>query len=368
MTVRPLSWLMLATHVPPTGRLGGMVRYVVELATELAVHPEVELSVLTTPATRPFFAELLGGPERVLTLPGLPTPLRSLLERPGYGVRAFRRDFDVVHGTKHLLPRVGSARRVLTVHDLLPMDRPQDFPRLKRSALVAPYRASVRSADALLCVSQATRRRLLADSPAVAERSSVVPLAVSSSLRQAVPAPVPELVRRRFALVVGDASPRKNLALVLSAWEAVVAREPAAVLAVVGPPGWGVDLRGSAYDRLVRQGAVIELTSVTDGVLRWCYENASVVACPSLLEGFGLPSVEALHFGAPLVTSEDPALVEASAGAGRHLPADDVARWADALLEAVLAPRPAVPGKGASRSWTDVAAETVSAVLPLARR
>lgn len=363
----PLSWLMLATHVPPTGQRGGMVRYVVELARELAARPDVELSVLTTRPAQPFFAQLLGSPERVLTLPALPTPLRSLLERPGLGVPAFRRPWDVVHGTKHLLPSVGPGRRVLTVHDLLPIDRPQDFPRIKRTALVAPYRASVRAADALLCVSAATQARLLADQPSVASRSHVVPLAMSSSLQQATPTPVAALAGGRFALVVGDASPRKNLKLVLAAWESVVARDPEARLVVVGPRGWGVDERGPAFGRLVEQGAVVQLDQVSDGALRWLYESAGAVACPSLLEGFGLPSIEALHFGAPLITSNDPALVEASSGAAVHLPVDDVGAWAHALAAAVSQPRAPLAGARAWRTWSDVAEETVRAAWPPAR-
>lgn len=358
----PLRWLLLATHVPPSGRLGGMVRYVVELATELQRRPDVELHVLTVPPTLPFFADLLGDAGRVHVVPALPTAVRSVLERSGLGVPALRRGFDVVHGTKHLLPRrAGGARRLLTVHDLLPMDRPQDFGAVKRRLVVPPYRASVRDADHLVCVSAATRERLVLDQPAAAARAVVVPLAVSSSLQAAVSRPVQALAGRRFALVVGDASPRKNLGRVVDAWEQVSQADPDAVLAVVGPAGWGVDDRGSRYDALVARGAVVPLGQVDDGALRWLYEHARVVACPSLLEGFGLPSVEALHFGAPLVTSTDGALVEASGPDVPHLSPHDTAAWASALGDAVRRDRPpAQPAR--TRTWADVAAETVAAV------
>jgi glycosyltransferase involved in cell wall biosynthesis len=364
--VTPLSWLLLATHVPATGQLGGMVRYVMELARELARHPDVSLSVLTVRPTRPVFAELLGDEQRVLTLPALHTAARSLLEHPGVGVPAFRRPFDVVHGTKHLVPRWSAGRRVLTVHDLVPMDRPQDFSPLKRRALVAPYRASLRAADVLVCVSEATRTRLLADQPSTAGRTAVVPLAMSTALREATAQAVPQLAGRRFALVVGDASPRKNLGQVVDSWEQVVRTDPDAVLAVVGPRGWGVDERGQRFDELVARGAVLPLGRVNDGVLRWLYEHARVVACPSLLEGFGLPSVEALHFGAPLLTSTDPALVEASGDAAVHLRPDDRAGWVAALSRGLAQPRPAAAA-GASRTWADVADETVQAVARAVR-
>lgn len=357
----------MATHVPPSGHLGGMVRYVMELARELAVRPDVELSVLTTPPSRPLFTQLLGDDRQVLTLPALPTPLRSLLERPGWGQPAFDGRFDVVHGAKHLVPAVGRSRRVLTVHDLLPMDRPQDFGRVKRQALVRPYRASVRDADVLVCVSAATRDRLVQDDPAAAGRAAVVPLAMSTSLAGAQPAPVTRLSDRRFVLMVGDASPRKNLGLVVDAWDGVLARDPQAVLAVVGPPGWGVDARGERWQRHVDAGSIVSLQQVGDAELRWCYEHARAVACPSLLEGFGLPAVEALHFGAPLLTSLDPALVEASGDRAQHLAADDGPLWVDALCQALGTPRATGAGT-TTRTWAQVADETVAAVRRSAGR
>lgn len=356
-----LSWLLLATHVPPTGSRGGMVRYVMELAGELAIRPDVELHVLVTPPSRPLMTELLGDPGRVWTVPALPTPVRSLLERPGYGVPALRRGFDVVHGTKHLVPSAGRGLRLLTVHDMLPMDRPQDFGLLKRRALVGPYRASIRASDVLVTVSRATRDRLLAEEPDVAAKTVPVPLALSSSLATAAPVPVPALEGRRFALVVGDASPRKNLSLLVDAWEHVVAADPGAVLVTVGPHGWGVDDRGVRWNRMVQGGSVLALQQVDDGVLRWCYEHAQVVACPSLLEGFGLPAVEALHFGAPLLTSEDPALVEASGAAAAHLDVRDPGAWVQELVDRLAAPRAHRP-RERTRTWGDVAEETVRAV------
>lgn len=360
---RPTTWLMFATHVPPDGAGGGMARYVVELARALAGRPDVDLSVLAAAGTRDFFVDLLGDARKVAVAPALPTAARSLLEREGLGLPVLRQRFDVVHGTKHLLPRHGGGRQLLTVHDMLALDMPHDFNRLKRILLQRPYLASVRQADALLCVSGATRERLCAHVPEARDRARVVPLATSSKLLTVEPRPVPSLTGREFALVVGDSSPRKNLELVVDVWPEVVAQRPA-VLAVVGPPSWGPTSLGQQHGRLVEQGHLDALGYVDDATLRWCYENATVVLCPSRAEGFGLPAVEALAFDAPLITSDDPALCEVSGDAALHVPATDRDAWTRAVVAAFATGRTGGGRAGPPRSWSDVADETVAAARP----
>ena len=362
MSGRSLRWLLLATHVPASGAGGGMVRYCVELARALHRRPDVELHVLATPSATGFFAGLLGG-DRVHAVPELPVALRSVVERAGPRLLpVLNRDWDVVHGAKHLLPhRAGTATRVLTVHDLNPLDRPGDFGALKRIGLRRPYLASVADADALVCVSAATRARLLAWAPAAADAASVVHLAASPALLAAAPQEVPELAGRRFVLVVGDASPRKNLALAFRLWPAVAEARPGSTLAVVGPPSWGPSQLGAAAP-LVARGQVALLGHRSDAELAWLYRSASALLCPSQLEGFGLPVVESALFGVPVLASDDPAMAEAGGGATVRLSPHDLGAW-QAAVEAALDGR--LPRGAAGlppRTWDDVAAETVKAV------
>jgi glycosyltransferase involved in cell wall biosynthesis len=364
MTATRLRWLLLATHVPADGAGGGMVRYVVELARELARRQDVELHVLATSGGRDFFADLVGDRDHVhVALPG-PTPVVSLGERLGLASPALNDGFDVVHGTKHLVPRRSRATRLLTVHDMILLDRPADFGLLKRSLLPRPYLGSIHDADAIVCVSEATHARLVAHAPAAAPRASVVPLAASTALLEALPVPLDQLRGRRFALVVGDASPRKNLAVVVRRWADVVGEDDVR-LAVVGPPTWGTGGLGDGpLDPRVEL-----LGHVSDDELRWCYDHADLVLCPSLAEGFGLPAAEAAALGAPLLTSSDPALREAAGGWGTSMPDDDptaFVRTARALLREPPGRRPtASPPRG--RSWADVAEETVEVARAVSR-
>ena len=354
----PLRWLLLATHVPESGTAGGMVRYAVELATALRERADIALEVVAATEARDFFVDHLGvAPDRVHAQRG-GVMARSLFERTGrLGLDLDA--FDVVHGTKHLLPRRVRGCALLTVHDLLPLDRPRDFSLAKRTILSPQYLASVGEADVLACVSEATHARLLAHRPGVAARAAVVPLALSSSLVDATATRIDALGDQPFALVVGDASRRKNLRFVASIWAAVCGRVPGARLAVVGPQGWGRDSGLDPLARLEAQGKVVRLGHVPDAQLRWAYEHAQVVLCPSLLEGFGLPALEGVTFRAPVIASPDPALAEAAAGHATVAALDDPRAWVDAVVAAWAHPRSVLPPLP-TRRWSEVAAETVA--------
>jgi glycosyltransferase involved in cell wall biosynthesis len=355
----PLRWLMLATHVPSTGAGGGMVRYCVELARALERHPGVELHVLCDAAARPFFVDMVGA-DRAHPAPAVPKTARSLVERlGGAGLPRSGEEWDVVHGAKHLVPRAaGSARRLLTVHDMSLLDRPADFGTLKRFALRGPYLASIADADKLVCVSEATRQRLCSWAPDVADRAHVVGLASSPTLQGVVPVPVRELEGRPFVVVVGDPSPRKNVSMVVNLWPRVVAAHPGAVLAVVGPPSWGRSELGETA-ALLEAGSLALLGHRSDAELSWLYEHAAALVCPSQLEGFGLPVVEAEARGVPVIVSDDAALGEAGGQATTRLSLHDSSGWHQALSAALSRPLGARRPPPAVRSWADVAAETV---------
>ncbi|MCW2529028.1 MAG: glycosyl transferase group 1 [Pseudonocardiales bacterium] len=368
--MRPLHWTIMATHVPAGGSLGGVVRYTTELISALAEREDVVVSAVTTRAAADTIAALIGDRARVSTVPNAPVPLLSIAERRA-PLPGLRNGADVIQGTKQLVPARSNALRVLTIHDMLLLDRKEDFGRAKQLLLPAPYRGSIRDSDLLICVSEASRQRLAAHVPGAEKRAEVVHLATSSTLRNAVPRGIPALTGKTFALVVGDASPRKNLRTVVTAWASVRARCPDAVLAMVAPPNWGRTVVGDDYQGLVDSGAILALGQVDDAELRWAYEHAAVVLCPSLAEGFGLPAAEALDFGARVLISEDAALQEVSAGRARGvLPPLDVQAWSDGIV-AVLEgpPRPGTNGtanppvsRTISRTWDDVAADTVRAV------
>lgn len=348
-----LRWAVLASHVPASGSGGGMVRYTVELTRALARRDDVRLHLVT------------GGPAPWAGLPPDQVhPLRGPLARH-VTTRSWLEQHrplpvppcDVVQGTKHLLPRAGGALRVLTVHDLLPLQRPGDFGLLKRHLLARPYTAALHRAQLLLPVSGATHA-LLGPPLLQGPLGPAVVVRLAAARPDGPPRPLAALAGRPFVLAVGDASPRKNLAVLTRAMATLRHEHPRAVLALAGPPGWGVASLGPDATALEDAGALVRLGHVSDAELAWAYAHAAAVLCPSRLEGFGLPALEARACGTPVVVSTDAALQETAGLPG--LPPDDVAAWAAAISDALHGRLVAAPVP--TRTWDDVAAETVAAV------
>jgi glycosyltransferase involved in cell wall biosynthesis len=270
---------------------------------------------------------------------------------------------DVVHGVKHILPlRPSRALPVLTVHDMLLRDRPWDYRVTKRALLGVPYGWSLSRAGLVLCVSAAARSRVLSYYPALDGRTGVVPLAASPRTVSADADPVERLRDRTFGLVVGDALRRKNLGLLPAVWKGVRRTRPDAVLAVVGCDEESLVQHSDAWRKLIDEGAAVCLSRVSDAALAWCYQNARVVLCPSYLEGFGLPAVEAEAAGTPVVVSEDPALCAAAPSSARRVPSWDASAWVSAVGDVLDQKGGVATATRPVRQWTDVAEDTVRAI------
>jgi len=251
--------------------------------------------------------------------------------------------------------------RVLTAHDMLLFDRPSDYPYRKRLLLAESYRRSLDTSDLIIADSNATADRVKAYNARHGNKIVTIPLAVASSLLNATPSPVRALKSRPFALVVGDASPRKNLSTLVDSWPHVVAQVPDAVLTIVGPPGWGTNVLGRRLNEMVAEGHVLTLGHVSDAELRWLYQTCVVTLCPSRLEGFGLPAAEASAFGAPIIRSNDSALREASDNRGIELSPNDADGWTQEIVNAFNHGRREIPHQ-TPRLWPEVCEETIDAV------
>ena len=246
---------------------------------------------------------------------------------------------DVVHAPTLLVPPTGAKTRlVVTVHDVVPWTHPETLtPRGVTFHRAMAARAATR-ADLLVTPTEAVavRVRELLDPacPVVAIPPGVSGLAVdgeAASRREAVGAP-----SGGYALFVGTAEPRKGLDVLLDALAMADLAE--LTLVVAGPRGWGdVDVATEGARRGL--GARVVVTGrVDDETLAALYQGASVLVQPSRAEGFGLPLLEAMSLGAPVVISDDPALREVGGAAVEVAPVGDPVALAAAVARVVESP------------------------------
>ena len=266
---------------------------------------------------------------------------------------------DVAHATT-VIPCATDAPLVVTVHDLAFLHDPSQFTRRGNSIFRRSLDRIRQRADLVLCSSQATMDDCLAAGVA-ADRLRLVPLGVESSRADAVEtARVRALYRlpERYLLFVGTVEPRKNLRGLV---EAVGRLDDPLPLVAAGSDGWGDVAIPSAGD-------IRFIGFVPSADLGGLYAGAEVFCYPSEREGYGLPVLEAMAQGTPVVTSRGTATEEAAGGAAvlvDPLDSDDIARG---ITEA-RALRPSLSEKGLERadqaSWAETARLTAEAYREL---
>jgi glycosyltransferase involved in cell wall biosynthesis len=231
-------------------------------------------------------------------------------------------------------PRVPT---VTFVHDCIFETDPAYRPggRIFATAYRAATRLAIARASAVATVSHATRRELERHYRLRLDDAAVIPHGVGDEfLALAEPPPASARLRwpERYVLHVGVHRPHKNHAVLIEAFARVARAVPDVRLVLVGQQDSRFPV--SVAD-LVRANGVADRVDlrahVDNATLLELYRNAAAFAFPSLVEGFGLPVLEAMASGVPTVTSDDPATVEAGSGAALSVPGRDVSAWAAAL-------------------------------------
>jgi glycosyltransferase involved in cell wall biosynthesis len=320
---------------PLLGQRSGVGRYVTGLLHGLAeVAPELQprLTLFSVRGDLP-----PGLPASARRAPGrfparLLRPLWARTPLPPIEILTGR--VDVFHGTNFVLPPAARARGVVTIHDLAFLRFPDTV-----TGDVARYRELVplalRRARAVVTVSEAIADELRAEYSSSLPSLFVAPNGVDPEWARATPASEEDLSRlgipHRYLLFVGNREPRKNLGMLVRAHAAARREDPSTPrLVLVGPAGWGDRWDGAAPD----PDDVVVAGYLSGPDLRRVVARAVAVCMPSRYEGFGLPVLEALAAGRPVLASDIPAHREIAGGHATLLPPDDVEGWAEALSTA----------------------------------
>ena len=250
---------------------------------------------------------------------------------------------DVYHATEHLLPWMARPS-VMTVHDLIFERYPQHHTRANRAFLRVAMPLFVRRADAIIAVSQHTRRDLLEVYATPPQKVYVVEEGIDERFRPAGEADIRRVkerysIRRPYLLMVGTLEPRKNHALAFRALAQLKAEGWPHSLVAVGGGGWLFDAVQRQVESLQLSDDVIFAGHVADADLPALYSGADCFLMPSLYEGFGIPVLEAMACGAPVVCSKVSSLPEVAGEAARFIEPLTAEGLADAVRQVLSHPK-----------------------------
>jgi len=323
----------------------GAGRYVVELVKALDRRGRVELRLESRRGDKDRWQSIAPGASIAAVVPAR-RPLRLAWEQvaaprfvDGWGI-------DVFHGPHYTMPEIAKVPKVVTVHDLTFFDHPEWHERSKVSFFRRAIRVAAKEADAIVCVSDATARRLRELLPTATRAAvHVVPHGVDhdaftpepSAADDAALAALGLPAAARFVTFVGTLEPRKDVATLVEAFDRIASSTAHAevVLVIAGGKGWGNDRFDKAVAASPHAERIVRTGYVPDEAVPALLRAAAAVVYPAIEEGFGLPAIEALACGAPTITTAGSVMDELAGGAAFTAPAGDAAALAG-VLDAVL--------------------------------
>jgi alpha-1,3-rhamnosyl/mannosyltransferase len=338
---------------------GGVRRYVSELYGAMAREAGVEIVAIGVP-----YGTAVPPGVTLRAARSLPTNLGWMAASLPLAARAAA--LDVFHAPAYTAPLWGVHPLALTIHDVSYERRPEWNAYRNDPVRRAFYRRAALAADRIVTDSSFSRDEIVAAYGIPSERIAVVPLAASPAFTPGAfdRAAVPDGVRTPYLLHVGDLHVRRNLITALAALlEMRAAGEPLQLVCAGVDRGIGEALRGAAASD---PGALVLTGAVSDAVLLNLYRGAAMLVYPSQYEGFGLPLLEAMQIGVPVVAAAAASIPEVTGDAARLVPPlderawrDAVASvWADAAVQARL--RAAGLARAAQFTWPRTARETLS--------
>ncbi len=323
---------------PAVNGKAGLGRYARTLAEHLAPRLGARLGFFYNQASRRAAVELPAGhAQRQVALGYKPWRLAVLLGQMAHlGFDRLLPDVELFHATEHLLLPLRQAPAILTVHDLIYRLLPQHHKRLNYWFLNAAMPLFCRRADALITISECSKRDLVRLYGVAPARVHVIYEAAAPHFQPVAPAHVAQVRARyhlpeQYMLAVGVIEPRKNLERLLAALAVMRRRGVDAHLVIVGSRGWLTESFFAHLERFPERAAVHLTGYVSEADLPALYAGARLTALASLYEGFGLPVLEGMASGSPVVCSQTSSLPELGGDAARYFDPEAVEDMANVL-------------------------------------
>lgn len=324
----------------PTYQMGGISQYILHLLPALAA--------LDAENEYRLFHMHKDGRDHTPAAPNFQrnnvfTPSHNRLERWALSAEIAPHRLDVFHSPDFIPPQFGGKRKIITVHDLNFIYYPEFLTRDSMRYYAEQIEWAVQHADHISADSHATRHDLIEHLRVPPAKVTTIHLAANPLYAQEFSATAVNQtlahydLNKGFILFVGTLEPRKNIPFLLRAYKALLARLGKDVpLVLVGRKGWLYEEIFSTIHALKLEKLVTHLAGLRDEQIAHLYRAAGVLVTPSHYEGFGLPALEAMHCGCPVIVSNRGSLPEIAGQAGLILDVLEEDAWTEALYNVLV--------------------------------
>ncbi len=267
------------------------------------------------------------------------TPQRLLWDQMTFPNRARKAKVDLLHQPCFSAPLLYPGKVVVTCHDLISVFFPENLPLASRLFYSQWEPFSYRKASKIIAISEHTKKDLMAFLKIPEEKIRVIRLAASSDFRPVKSPKILKKVQKKYRtgadyiLDVGTLEPRKNLPFLVRAYALAVREGVDVKLVITGKKGWYFEGLFKLVDDLNLKDRVIFSGYVAEKDLPALYSGARAFVFPSLYEGFGLPPLEAMACGTPVISSSTSSMPEVIGKAGILISPKDERVWARNILK-----------------------------------
>src|ERR1043166_3668218 len=262
---------------------------------------------------------------------------RSVWSQMRLPLHLCRQRYDLFHSLEHKLPWSTWCPTVVTIHDLGFMRFPDMAPGVHRERFIWFTRGAIRRATRIIAISDSAKRDICEVFHTPPEKIDVVHHGVDHSVYR----PDVESAKRSapYVLCVGSIHPRKNYLMLIRAFKRLCDVWPSEIeLLIVGKRAWMWEGIEQEARKPPFEGRVRFVGYVPDDQMPGLYAGAMLFAMPSLYEGFGIPALEAMACGVPVLAARTSSLPEVVGDAARLLDPEDEAGWTEAMLELLKSP------------------------------
>ncbi len=376
---------------PVTPQPSGVGLYVTNLLANLSTlqsQEDFELGIIYQPRLNNWLKRNLAFPENLQTYPNkkvLPIPVKisnilinNFPQLFSNYLQKFTDSVDIIHGTNYSVFPYPQSRKVITIYDLAFLRYPQYL-----DSVAANYGKKVKKClqwtDLIIAISESTKRDIIQYLDIPPEKIWVTPLAsrytpdyLSQLPLDAVKKSINYDFNQPYILFVSTIEPRKNITTLITAFNYLKQKHgiPHNLL-LIGKPGWRYEpifesIKNSPYNQ-----NIYHLDYLSDQAVAFCYSRADVFAYPSYYEGFGLPVLEAMTLGTPVVTSNVSSLPEVAGNAALTIDPNQPIQLAEAIYKVIndnlLRQELIEKGKHQAQqfSWQKTARQTIAAYKAL---